>query len=45
MLWAVRFEWPSGGRFAFNCYRHLEMLVIRTGDGMGHFLFSKAGVT
>ena len=22
MLWVVRFEWPSGARFEFNCYHH-----------------------
>ena len=45
ILWAVRHEWPSGVRFSFNCYRHWATLVIRAGDGMGHFLFSKEGAT
>ena len=45
MLWAVRFKWPSGAWFAFNCYRHWYTLVIRAGYGPGHFLFSKEGVT
>ena len=45
VLWAVRFEWPSGARFAFNFYRHWATVVIRAGDGTGHLLFSKEGVT
>ena len=45
MLWVVRHEWISGACFEFNCYRHYATLVIRTGDGTGHFLYSKEGVT
>ena len=46
MLWAVRHEWPSGAHFTFNCYRHWATLVVRDiGDGSGHFLHSKEGVT
>ena len=46
MLWAVRHEWPSGAQFMFNCYRHWATLVVwDTGDGSGHFLHSKEGVT
>ena len=46
MLWAVRHEWPSGAQFTFNCYRHWATLVVwDTGDGSGHFLHSKEGVT
>ena len=46
MLWAVRHEWPSGAQFTFNCYRHWATLVFHdTGDGSGHFLHSKEGVT
>ena len=46
MLWAVRNEWPSGAQFTFNCYRHWATLVVRDiGDGSGHFLHSKEGVT
>ena len=46
MLWAVRSEWPSGSQFMFNCYRHWATLVVwYTGDGSGHFLHSKEGVT
>ena len=45
MIWAMRFEWPSGARFAFNCYCHWVTLVTRAGNGTGHFLFSKDGLT
>ena len=46
MLWAVRHEWPSGAQFNFNCYCHWATLVVRDiGDGSGHFLHSKEGVT
>ena len=44
MLWEVRFECPYGARFVFNCYCHWATLVIRVGDGTGHFLFRKEGV-
>ena len=29
MMWTVRHRWPAGARFAFNCYRHWEQLLIR----------------
>ena len=45
MLWVVRHEWPSGARFAFNCYRHWATLLITAGNAMGHLLHSKEGVT
>ena len=45
MLWVVCHKWPSGVRFAFNCYRHWSTLVIRAGDGTGNFLHRKEGVT
>ena len=46
MLWAVRHEWPSGAQFTFNCYHHWATLVVRDiGDGSGHFLHRKEGVT
>ena len=46
MLWAVRHDWPSGAQFTFNYYRHWATLVVQdTGDGSGHFLHSKEGVT
>ena len=46
MLWAVRHKWPSGAQFTFNCYRQWATLVVREiGDGSGHLLHSKEGVT
>ena len=46
ILWTVRHLWPSGARFAFNCYRHWSQLMIRSGDGYeGHWMMSKEGVT
>jgi hypothetical protein len=46
MLWTVRHEWPSGARFAFNCYRHWSALVLRDNrNGTADFLFSKEGVS
>ena len=38
-------EWPSGVWFAFNYYCNRAILVIRAGDGVGHLLYSKEGVT
>ena len=34
-----------GAQFSFNCCHHWATLVIRTGDGAGHFLYSKEEVT
>ena len=46
MLWDVQNEWPGGGQFIFNCYRHWVTLVVSdTSNGSGHFLHSKEGVT
>ena len=46
MLWAVRHECPSGAQFTFNCYCHWATLVVRDiGEGSGHFMHSKEGVT
>jgi hypothetical protein len=43
MVWH---EWPSYAKFAFNCYRHFVVLVIRSQDGKSMaFIFSKEGVT
>ena len=45
ILWVLQHEWPSGLRFSFNCVCHWETLVIREGDGTGHFLSIKEGVS
>ena len=28
MLWTVRHRWPSGARFALNCYKHWAQLLL-----------------
>ena len=33
MLWAVRYELPSGTQFDFNCYCHWATLVLRDAGG------------
>ena len=45
MLCAVHHKWPSGARFAFNCYCPWATLVIRASDGTGQFLYIKEGAT
>ena len=46
ILRVVRNKWPSGAQCTFNCYRHWATMVVRDkGDGSGHFLHSKEGVT
>ena len=47
MLWTVRHLWPTGSRFAFNCYRHSGQLILRRGraDGSCYVLHSSEGVT
>jgi hypothetical protein len=32
MLWNVRHRWSEGARFAFNCYHHFLILVVRNND-------------
>ena len=41
MLWDVRYKWPSGAQFTFNCYRHRDTLVVHGVDGSGYLLHSK----
>ena len=38
-------KWFSGARFLFNCCCNWAILVIRAGDGKGHFIRIKEGVT
>jgi hypothetical protein len=45
MLWTIRHEWPAGARFAFNCYSHHSLLIVRNAGGTALFIFSKEGVT
>ena len=43
MLWAVCHKCPSGAQFTFSCYCHWDILMIRAGNGAGHFLYIKGG--
>ena len=45
MLWSVAHIWLSGARFAFNCYRHLTMMVVRRRGAAAGFILSREGVT
>jgi hypothetical protein len=46
ILWTIQHEWPSGARFAFNCYPHWATgAVIRGKGGTVVLIFSKEGVT
>jgi hypothetical protein len=46
MLWTVRHLWASGARFAFNCYRHASLLILRSpGNKTCHLLASREGIT
>ena len=41
MLRSIRYYFPSGLRFAFNCYRYWAIIVVRDVGGGGHFLHKK----
>jgi hypothetical protein len=45
MLWTVRHRWPSGARFAFNCYRHSATLLLRRPGEAALVLAGREGVT
>ena len=45
MFWTISHKWPSSARFAFNCYRHWVIVVVRGENGLAIFIFSKEGVT
>ena len=33
MMWTVRYRWPAGARFAFNCYRRwVQLLLLQPGQ-------------
>jgi hypothetical protein len=38
MLWQVRHRWAKGSRFAFNCYRHFNQVIVRRGNGRKAFV-------
>ena len=45
MLWTVQHCWPAGARFAFNCYRHWEQLLLRQPGEPPVTILSREGVT
>ena len=45
MLWAVRHCWPSGSRFALNCYRHWAQILFRQPRDAPVILLIREGVT
>ena len=45
LLWTVRHRWTAGARFAFNCYRHWSLLLVRGTEDAASFLHSQEGVT
>jgi hypothetical protein len=45
MLHSVRHRWAAGARFAFNCYRHSAILILRRKGRAGYTLLSEEGVT
>ena len=45
MLWTVRHHCPAGARFAFNCYRHWEQLLLRQPVDLPVTILSREGVT
>ena len=45
MLWNVRHRWAKGSRFAFNSYRHIQMVIVRRGEGrQAHVISGEEGV-
>ena len=45
MLYVLRYQWPAGALFAFNCYKHYSLLVSRSTNGTKLCLYSRTGVT
>ena len=45
MLWTVWHRWPSGARFAFNCYKHWAQLILRQPGEPPVTILSREGVT
>jgi hypothetical protein len=45
MLWTVRHKWPSGARFALNCYKWWANLAIHGQKGSFLEIHLKEGVT
>ena len=45
MLWTVRHRWPTGVRFAFNCYRHWAQLLLRHPGEPPVTILNREGIT
>ena len=45
MIWTMRNRWPSGARFALNCYHHEALLVVCHMESLCHIITSRKGVT
>jgi hypothetical protein len=45
MFWTVGHRWAAGARFAFNCYRHQALLILRRRGDSCYTLLSEEGVT
>ena len=45
MLWTVRHRWADGARFAFNCYCHSAILLLRRRNQEATVILSQEGVT
>ena len=45
MMWTVRHRWPSGARFALNCYKHWAQLLLRQPGELPVTILSREGVT
>ena len=45
MLWTMRHRWPSGARFAFNCYKHWTQLILRQPGDFPVTILSREVVT
>ena len=45
IMWTVRYLWPVGGRFEFNCYKHHLQLLLRQTGNLPVTLLRQEGVT
>jgi len=44
MLYHLRYEWPKGAMFVFNCYKHFGFLILRSNNGTAVVIYAKTGV-
>ena len=45
MLYVLRYLWPQGARYAFNCYKHWSLVLYQDSTaGTAFTVFSAAGV-